>query len=201
MGSMSHARRTTALLLATGFGLAVAGCGGSAPKAEDPPSASPTSSTPTPTASATTPSPTPTVRPLSRFEGKPPVKALRTWAKAYGRAVNDKNRSLSTLVPLSTADGMKRFPRNASDDFGTYFPGPLPFTPVRVRVAGSTSVVTSCLWVQGWGQDPGTKLPVKKRAIGPADLVLKKVAGRWKVDQLLTGSNDCSQVSVKGIPW
>jgi hypothetical protein len=198
---MSPTRRAAALLLATGLGLGVAGCGGADPTTKGPVSKSPSSSTPTPTEASSTPAPTPTQRPLSRFENTPEVKVMRKWAVAYGKAVNAGDRSLRAVAPYSTAAGMKVFPKVGAEDFGTYFPGPQPFTPVRIRVAGGTSVVTSCLWSDGWGQDPRTKLPARKRDIIPADLVFKKEAGHWKLDTLNEGRNDCSQVPVKGIPW
>lgn len=200
---MTLARRTTALLLATGLGLGLAGCGSSVPAAKGPVSGSPSSGSPSPTQASTTPSPTPspTARPLSRFEDRAQVKALRRWTQVYGRAINAGNRSLSTLAPISTSAGLRRFPNNAKSDFGTHFPGALPFTPVRLRVAGATTVVTSCVWAQGWGQNPRTGLPVGKRQIVPADLILKKDGGKWKVDELVGSRTSCSQVPVKGIPW
>jgi hypothetical protein len=196
---MSPSRRATALLLATGLGLGLAGCGSADPATKGPVSESPSSSTPSPTEASSTP--TPTQRPLSRYEDKAPVKVMRSWAVAYGKAINADDRSLGALAPYSTRAGLKLFPRLGAEDFGTYFPGPQPFTPLRVKVSGGTAVVSSCLWSDGWGQDRRTKLPARKRNIVPADLVFKKQAGRWKLDTVNAGRNSCSQVPVKGIPW
>jgi hypothetical protein len=198
---MSPTRRATALLLATGLGLGLAGCGAADPATKGPVSKSPTSSTPTPTEASSTPAPTPTQRPLSRFENTPQVKVMRKWAVAYGHAVNAGDRSLQALAPYSTQTGMQLFPKLGAEDAGTYFPGPQPFTPLRVKVGGGTAVVTSCFWSDGWGQDRQTKLPARKRHIIPADLVFKKQAGHWKLDTVNQGRNSCSDVPVKGIPW
>jgi hypothetical protein len=198
---MRHARHATALLLVTGLGLGVAGCGGSDAAAKDPVSESPSSSTPSATESSTAPSPTPTAKPLSRFEGQPQVKVMRKWAVAYGKAINANDHSFRGVARFSTSSAMKDLPTQSAEDAGTYFPGPQPFTPVRVRVAGGTAVVSSCLWSDGWGLNPKTKLPARKRNIIPADLVFKKQAGLWKLDAVNAGKTNCSQVPVKGIPW
>lgn len=197
---MEHARRATALLLATGLGLGLAGCGGSDPVTKAPESKSPSSSTPTPTESSTpTPTPTPTRRPLSRFENEPVVKVTRKWAAGVATSINANDRTMRAAAPFSTGDA-SRFASYVEEEFGLVYPGPTPFTPVKVQARGSAATVDICLWTAGWGQKRQTKLPVEKREIQPVSVNLKRVAGAWKVDGLIARQGNCSAVPVKGIP-
>lgn len=164
-------------------------------------SKSPSSNTPSPTEASTTPSPSPTVRPLSRFEGRPPVKVARKWAAAIGRDINDKDRSYRRTAPLSTKKAQGYLGDFGNEDIGLHYVGPVPFTPTNVRAAGDTAKITTCLWDKGWGHDPKTNLPRDRRRITALDFVMKKVGGAWKFDDLVTGGANCSNVPVKGLPW
>ncbi len=195
---MTQLRRTAAVLLATGLSLGLAGCGGSEPAATAP-SKKTTSATPS---ESPTPSPsaTPTKRPLSRFEGKPAVKAARSWAAGVGKAINNDNKSMGGAAPYSTGDAARFYPI-FRDEFGLHYPGPLPFTPVGVRVSGATATVPSCVWGGGWGLKPSTNLPVEGRKIYPVDLIFKKAGSSWKLDVFQGRSGSCSDVPVKGVAW
>jgi hypothetical protein len=180
--------------------LGAAGCG-NAPTTQAPSSRT-TSSSPTPSASATSasPSPTETARPLSPYEARPQVKVIRKWAAGFGRSVNDNDHAMTALAPVVTGDP-KRFASYVSQEFGLFYPGPLPLTPTGVRVSGPKATVPTCVWSGGWGQKRSTHLPATKRAIIPVDVFVKKVGGAWKVDGAQQSRRSCSDVPVKGVAW
>ncbi len=199
---MTRVRRTAAALLATGLGLGLAGCGGSGSTTAAPTKAA-TSGSPSPSESGSesaTPSPSPTQRPLSRFEGTPQVKVLRSWAAGFGKSVNDNDRSMRPLASSVTGDPA-RFASYVEKEFGLYYPGPLPLTPTAVKVNGRSATVPACVWSGGWGQKRASKLPATKRAIIPINVYLQKSGGAWKVDRAEDGSTSCSSVPVKGVAW
>ncbi len=188
----------------------LAGCGGAGDAAADQPVAP--SSTPTATSTSEPPSPTAapetepeperTAKPLSRFEDQAPVQAARAWASAYATAVNDGDRRLRLLAPLTTAEGLDRMVGYGVEDAGLLYPGPLPFTPVGVQVQGGSAEVPMCLWAEGFALDPKTKLPVQPRLIAEGKLTLTRVGGQWSIEDLLAEDDvDCSRVSVRGRGW
>ena len=203
--STSSRRRTTtlgAVLLAVA--LSASACGGSKADATDEPSTTTSASpsvTPTPTPTA---SPTPTAEPLSPFEGKAPVQAARAFTAATARAVNDRDRSLAAVVPLTTAQGLSQTrDYYAKDDLahGYLQPGPEPFTPVSVKVSGAIAKLNLCLQTQGWSRDRKTGKPVGRRTVEPMVFEMRKVGGAWKFDRYYTGTADCGGVTVRGVQW
>ena len=204
MGRRAGALRPATALLAVSA-LLLTACGGSdEPAADEPVKAT---STPSPSASSEAPSatpeaePTPTAKPLSRFEDEAPVKVARTWAAAFATAVNDRDRELRALAPLTTAEGHDRMVGYGAEDAGLFYPGPLPFTPVGVRVDGTAAQVPMCLWAEGFALDRKTKQPAKPRLIGQVALTMVKQGGAWKVDNLVEDDVDCSRTNVKGRGW
>jgi hypothetical protein len=187
----------TLLLLTTACGGEDASAG---PRPEGAASSATPSETPTPTP---TPSekPTPEAPPLSRFEDRAPVKAARDWSAAMARAINAKQRGLGKAIPYMTREGQRRISGYASEDYGRYFPGPNPFTPVGVQVHGKTARIPLCWQAQGWAQNRKTKMPATRREIHPALMLLRKEGGQWKVDDLVSRSGSCDQVPVKGRGW
>lgn len=196
---MTQARRAAAVLLSTGLGLGVVGCGQSEAKTEAPATRSPSSATPSESGTPT-PTPTPTQRPLSRYESTPQVKVIRAWAAGFGKSVNANDRSMKALAPSVTGDPA-RFAGYVDEEFGLYYPGPLPLTPVSVKVTGATASVPTCVWSGGWGQKRATKLPATRKAIIPVKVYLQRAGGAWKVQRAEEGRNDCSSVPVKGVAW
>jgi hypothetical protein len=187
-----------------GLGLtAVAGCADAADPATAPSSTSstttPSTTTSTSTTTAAPPTTAATTTPLSRFEGKASVVALRAWAVAAARSITAGDAAMKAVVPHATANGLSDTRYASADDMGLLYPGPLPFTPVKVTESGSAATVLACLQSGGWGQDPKTKLPKSKRAVIAADFTLKKVAGRWKVNSFVGSTRSCSKVTVKGV--
>ncbi|MGL5825196.1 MAG: hypothetical protein ACRCYU_10340 [Nocardioides sp.] len=100
-----------------------------------------------------------------------------------------------------TSYGRTAMPDTIKDEIGLYYPGPIPFTPVRVLVDGRQATVRTCLWAGGWGLKRSTKLPAEKRRIKSLDFVLMRQAGKWRVNDLLVSSTDCDSVPVKGLGW
>lgn len=149
----------------------------------------------------TKPSASPTTRPLSRFEDKAPVKATRAFAVGIGRAVNKGDGQLRGMSRLLTANGLAVLPDGAAEDAGLYYPGPLPFTPLRVKTDGRRSTVVACVMGDGWAQDRASKLPARALNIIPIEFRLVKVDGRWKIDDAVPTGQDCRSVNVKGVPW
>jgi hypothetical protein len=200
---MMHGRRTAALVLTLGISLGATACGGDATVTPTKSgSATPTTSvspTPTPTP---TPTPSPSAKPLSKFEDEAPVKVARQWAAALATDVNNKDKSYPASGAVSTKKAQGYMGDFGNEDIGLVYPGPLPFTPTRVTTAGGTATVTGCFWVQGWAQDPTTKLPARKRKISRLNIVLKKLGGTWKFDDFVFNtSGDCSSTPVKGLPF
>jgi hypothetical protein len=177
----------------------LAACGGDDKAAEDQPVAasSVTSATTSATPSAT-PSPSPTLKPLSRFEDEPQVKVARRWAAGVARATTAGDRSARAIKPFTTPQGWKRMQGYMAEDMGRLYPGPLPFTPLGVRTTGASGRIPMCIWVGGFTLDPKTKQPDKAPRIVGADLTLKKLGGRWKVDDLLFQDFSCKKTVVKG---
>ncbi len=180
-------------------------CGGSVePAADEPVKAS---SAQNPNASSAPGSPAPeaqpklTAKPLSRFEDEVPVKVARRWAAAFATAVNDGDRELQALAPLTTAEGLDRMVGYGAEDAGLFYPGPLPFTPVDVRVDGTAAQVPMCLWAEGFALERKTKQPPKPRLVAGAALTMAKQGGSWKVDDLVEDDVDCSRINVKGRGW
>jgi hypothetical protein len=184
--------------------ITLVGCGDDQPDAE-PRGASSSPKSPASDATAPSESPTagssPTTKPLSRFEDEPPVKKARSFARAVARSINTRDAKLEQARRLMTPHGRQVLPNTIDKEIGLYYPGPLPFTPVRIIDQGRRTVVRACVWAAGWGQKRSTKLPAEKRRIEPLDFVLVKRAGRWRVDDVLVTSADCGAVSVRGVGW
>lgn len=128
------------------------------------------------------------------------MKVVRSWLAGIGRSINARDRSMAATAPYATGDPA-RFESYVHDEFGLFYPGPLPFTPVAVRVKGASAAVPGCLQQAGWGQKRATKLPAEKRAIQAVTVRLVKAGSRWRVDRAETRSGSCSGVSVKGVAW
>jgi hypothetical protein len=132
------------------------------------------------------------------------VKAARAWAAAASKAVNDRDRSLAAVKPLTTSQGfaMTRDYFTKDDlDHGYSLPGPAPFTPVSVQVRGTVAKLSACLQNKGWSVDPATGKKVNKRKVTPVVFQMRKVTGRWKFDSYYAGTADCGGVQVQGERW
>jgi hypothetical protein len=195
----SRLTRTSGALAAVLMALSpvLVACGGDEePEAEPSPTEETTSATPSP-------SPTKTEEPLSEFEDEAPVKAARKWAALLGRGVNKGDDSMRTVAPWATPSGVDVSARFPAEDLenGYRWPGPQPFTPVRVSSKSGKATVLTCLQTKGWSVDPQTDEKVRSRKVEPAVIELVRRGQRWKVDGLYSGSADCQGVKVKGVTW
>jgi len=203
--STPPSRRTTSLAaLLIVLGLAVSACGGSGADAADrpttsaPTSASPTTATPTPT-----PTPTPTEAPLSAFEQRPQVQALRSWAAAAVRDLNARRREFpkAQQFEVDTDKVRQDVKITFHDDFDKYYPGPVPFTPIAVTGSGSRSLVTTCVIGAGFAlTKPGGPVAEKRRVI-PVVFTMAKERGTWRLAGIVLGTADCGGVRIKGVQW
>lgn len=181
------------------LGLVVSACGGSKADANDDPTTSaPTSATPTPT-----PTPSPTAEPLSPFEGKAPVKALRNWAAAATQDVNARHRDfpLARRFEVDTDKVRNDVSTTWHEDFDKYFPGPLPFTPIAVSGSGGRATITTCAVASGFSLTrPGGK-PAEKHRVIPVVFTMARQQGSWLLAGIVAGTADCSGVKIQEVPW
>jgi hypothetical protein len=196
---VKYAKRGCFALLAVLF---AAGCSSSGSSAKSTPPSVPTS-TPVNTPPTSTPAPTPTTTaPLSPFEADPAVKALRAWAAQAGRTVNAghyDDAALNALMTPTLAKGMKAA---FGGEVGHRYPGPLPFTPVRVVVASPTERdVRVCVVVGGYSLNPKTGKPFSKYRVLAIESGAQDVGGRWRVSKFASGSFSCSGVKIKEVSW
>jgi hypothetical protein len=84
------------------------------------------------------------------------------------------------------------------EDLGQKYPGPLPFTPTFVSTRGTTATIKACVWVQGWGLDPRTGKPARKRQVLPLAFDMRKSGKTWLFNALTDSSTSCDRVTVKG---
>ena len=192
--------RTAALLAGVALTATLTACGGGDDDAAQTPAQETTAATPE-SSSATpspTPTPSPTLKPLSRFEDEPQVKVARKWAAGVARATTADDRSARAIKPFTTPEGWKRMQGYMAEDMGRYYPGPLPFTPLAVKSSGASGRIPMCLWVGGFSLDPKTRRPDKAPRIVGADLTMKKLGGKWKVDDLYFRDFSCKDTVVKG---
>lgn len=193
-----------AVLAAALVALPLAACGGEEGPVDAPDGGPAASGRPTPSESATpTPTPTPsateTARPLSRFEDEATVRAMRRWAAALAEDLTVDDRSFGRSGRFLTPAGQENFVRYYDEEFGLEYPGPLPFTPVRVNTTGDRADVVACIWTAGWGVDPRTGQTVEAREITGVRTFLIRQARAWKLDSGQTAPINCDDVRVRGV--
>lgn len=172
--------------------------------------AGPTSTPPsTPTKSATVtrsstakPSPSKKAKPLSPYEKDPAVQALRAWAAQVARTINTGKYDGANLKALMTAGVAKSMKTIAGTEVGHRYPGPLPFTPLGVRVNNARSRdMKICIVSDGFSVRPKTgKVFAKyhKQAIN-AGAVLSR--GRWLVSKFELAGFSCANVRIPEKTW
>jgi hypothetical protein len=194
-----HARLAGALGCAL---VALAGCtsSGADTAASTPPGPLPATSTPTTDATTPTPS-TPassSSAPLSHFEADPGVQALREWADVAAQTINSGHYISDRLRQLMTATVAKEMKRTMGTDVGLHYPGPIPFTPVRVGVTSTTSrQIDACFVSSGFARKPRSEKPAKPLKIIAVRTEETQTSGRWLLAGLVsTNSFSCAGVQV-----
>jgi hypothetical protein len=178
----------------------LAACGGDDKAAAEKPAEATTSATPSSSSATPTPTPTPspTLRPLSRFEDRVQVEVARKWAAAAAKSSSADDKTMSRIKPFVTPSGLTKMQGYFAEDIGKLFPGPVPFTPINVRVEGGTAKVPMCMWTGGFAVDPKTKKPTDARRIDAGVFLMVRSGGKWKINDMVYAPHDCSKVVVKG---
>ena len=183
----------------------LAGCtssGSTAASSSVPPPSPSTSAVST--SASPTPMPTPSSSaPLSPFEQDPGVKALRAFAVQAARTINTGHEIDTKLRALVTPFIAKNIKYITGSDVGLYYPGPVPFTPVSVRVVSSTQrQMNVCFIGKGFAEKRSTMKPA-------APLMLLKInageqlqGGTWRISMFNTATNfSCAGVSISRPLW
>jgi hypothetical protein len=199
--SVTVLRRVAGIAVATGLvtGL-VAGCTSSATPKASPLPGSTTAPSSTPVSTSASPSPSPT--PLSPYEADPAVQALRAWAAQAARTVNSGKYDDAALDALMTPQLAKTMKHVLGTEVGHRYPGPIPFTPVRVTVVNASNRdVRLCVVSDGFSINPKTGKPFAKFHVAPIDAGAVSSGGKWLVAKFDVGSFSCSGVRVKEVRW
>ena len=201
-------RRVAAAALMCCLATSVAACSSSGAAAKPPSSTPPptsssaSSSSAPPTTSVPPTPPTSSAPPLSPFETDPAVHAMRVWAVQYARTINTGHYDSPALDRLMTATVKNNMKATAGSDLGLYYPGPLPFTPIRVTVVSPTvRAVRICAVGSGFAQKRSTHKPAAKRTVVPVDIAATESGGRWIVSKMYAGTFSCSGVTVREVTW
>ncbi|GAB4011419.1 hypothetical protein GCM10028772_33670 [Nocardioides ultimimeridianus] len=160
--------------------------------------------TPTPAVATTsaTLQPTVTATPLSPFEDRAPVQAVRTLLALQARAVNRHATSSPGMAKVLTPAGSRLLAPAVRSDFGLRYPGPIPFTPTKVTVAGKNAQVLGCMVGHGFAVSPKTGKPAGRRTVYPIRISLVSAHSTWKVDSLFSDpTTKCRNVKVEGVTW
>ena len=185
----------------------LAACTSSGPAKQSASPSSPAPSTSSVITSATpTPTPTPTpssTAPLSPFEQDPAVKAMRAWAAQAARTVNSGHYNDAALSALMTAGLGKTMRHVFNGDVGLYYPGPLPFTPVSVKVVSATERdMRLCVVGTGFAEKRTTHRPAEALKVLPINAAAVLSSGRWLISKQDTASDfSCSRVAVARPRW
>lgn len=140
--------------------------------------------------------------PLSPYEGDPAVKALRLHYLGAALGINRKNMHNKQLKDSSTARRYGVMTQLAKPEFGTYYPGPNPFTPLDVtRVSATERKVVFCGVETGWTLNRKGGKPVAKRTLSSLEGTIVRQQGRWRVSQLLYRKDSCTGVEIPEVFW
>lgn len=203
--SRSHRRPRLSVAVLVVVGVLASACGGGdADSSGTPATPAETHTTQTPAATPSpTSAPTTTVTPLSRFEDRPEVQALRSWAAASAQDVNARHHDfpLARQFQVDSADVRKDVAFSWHEDFDKYYPGPLPFTPVAVSRSGRRSEVTACVIGTGFSlTKPGGKR-AEKRGVIATMFTMVKQGDSWLLAGIVAGTADCKGVRIAPVPW
>ena len=153
--------------------------------------APPSSASPTPT--------TTTTKALSPYEADPGVQTLRAWADTAAKTINGGDYDGAALDALMTAKLRRSIKQILGNSVGYRYPGPLPFTPTRVDVAGSSArTIDACFVTNGYGIDPQTGKPHGKYRVTAIKAQVRRVNGQWLLDVFGLGSFSCKGVHIEG---
>ncbi len=172
------------------------------PTSDGPDVGSPDEGEPTPSAAdGGAPGSADTVPDEVRLRARPQSRVVQEWAAAYAEIVNAGDETQSAAAKVMTRDGLDRMSFYTRQDWGRYFPGPLPITVIKISKPSSDGVtwVHACAWMRGWSQASQTDRQREEREIAPVKLGLKRKGGAWLVDGMSNGKDGaCAGVRVEG---
>lgn len=196
--------RVRGLIAVLSIGLSLgtlSGCG----QAEPDPTPAATAASKPPSAGAPDPAaPAPTTADVpdeSRLRTRPEWRAVQQWAAAYAEIVNAGDGTQSAAKNAMTREGLERMRFYTQQDWGRYFPGPLPITVTKIGKPSGDGVtwVQACAWMRGWSQASATDPQRDEREITPVKLGLKRKGDDWLVDGMSNGkAGTCDGVRVEG---
>lgn len=174
-----------------------AACTSSGPGKQAPPSvASSSSSSATAAASSVAAAPTPTTQPLSAYESDPGIEAYRAWAAQAARTVNSGHYTSKALEALMTPTFAKTMKHVLGTEVGRYYPGPIPFTPINLRVPSATVHQSDgCLEANGFAQNPKTHKPAAAAKVVPITISTVDQGGTW----VMNGLSGPAKISCTGV--
>jgi len=198
-------RQTVGAVVLVGAVALLAACGGDGESPTTSSSTSSSSSTTSSTSTTATPSTTTTTTaaptkaspPLSRFENDARVKAARKWVYEFGKAVNANDKSYEPWLATMSDKAVKNRGNYIDEDLGLSYPGPAPFTPVKVK----KSSVDVCIQLQGWALNPKTKQPARPRQVSATTIELVQSKNGWIVDSMYLAKFSCAKTKVVGRAW
>lgn len=133
---------------------------------------------------------------------RPEVRAVEQWAAGYARAVNRSDQRFASTTELATPGGRGWMERNARSEWGRYFPGPLPVTPLSVRRVDDTHrEVTACVTVSGWTWASRTSRRARSREVIGATVRMVRTSGRWRFDGMSGVDLGCAGVDARPRRW
>ncbi|MBV6727501.1 hypothetical protein [Nocardioides daeguensis] len=136
-----------------------------------------------------------------RLRASPEARVVQEWAAAYAEIVNAGDGTQSAAKKVMTREGLERMRFYTQQDWGRYFPGPLPITVTKIGKPSGDGVtwVQACAWMRGWSQRSATDPQRDEREITPVRLGLKRKGDAWLVDGMSNGkAGTCAGVRVEG---
>ncbi|WGW12629.1 hypothetical protein LWF01_02345 [Saxibacter everestensis] len=139
---------------------------------------------------------------LSEFEDDPAVQGMRGFYSAIAKATNQGDFTLKELQKYSTQRRQELNESTMKDAKGLEFPGPIPFTPIKVRSdSDDQKTILACGWDSGWAKDKKTGKPRDEFRVDGGEVEMLREDGNWKVNKVVGATIDCSTVDVKKVEW
>jgi hypothetical protein len=167
--------------------------------AHTPTSVAPTTTSPSTPAASTSTSAAP---PLSKFESDPGVQALRAFAAQAARTLSSGHITDPKLDALMTPAFGKLLKSVAGSEVGRIYPGPNPFTPMKVtHITPNRREVDVCWVAAGWSLDPKTHKVAEKYRVAPIAAATTRSGQRWLVSQFQQAGFSCKGVKIVKKRW
>lgn len=129
--------------------------------------------------------------------------AMRAFAIQAARTVNTGHEIDTKLRALITPVVAKNIGYITGPDVGLYYPGPVPFTPVSVKIVSATErQMNLCFVAKGFAEKPSTKRPAAPLMLLRVDGGAVLTGGRWKVSTFYSSNAfSCTGVTIPRPLW